>query len=438
MTKTLAPSGSVTHRAVLAIAIPVMLSNLSTPLTGVVDTAVMGRLPGPAAIGAVAAGSLIFTFVFWAFGFLRMGTTGLTAQALGAGDRQELRATLGRALLLALTAGLALILLQWPIETSAFALLGASPEVEQLARQYFEVRIWAAPATLSNYAVLGWLIGRKRTDLGLLVQLYLNITNMALAMLFVLGLHWGVRGVALATVLADYSATGVGCLIAARHLRGLSLPGLLARPRLKRLLAVNLDIMIRSLALMVVFVWFTASGARQGDTILATNAVLMQLVSISAYFLDGLAFAAESLVGQAVGAAHRAGLTVAARITTGWAAAMACGLTLALTAGGMPLIDALTVDPGVRHTAASYLPWAAGAPLVGVWAFQLDGIFIGATRTADMRNAMLLSLAIFLAGWWALRPFGNHGLWAALYVSYLARLGTLLWHYPRLVQAVGV
>jgi MATE family multidrug resistance protein len=441
MTKTLTQGTFLTHRAVLSIAIPVMLSNLSTPLTGVVDTAVVGRLPGPAAIGAVAAGSLIFTALFWAFGFLRMGTSGLTAQALGAQDFNELRATLGRALLVALATGIALILLQWPIRAIAFALLGAGPDVEQLARKYFDVRIWAAPATLANYAILGWLIGLARTDLGLIVQLFLNVTNMALALLFVLGLNGDVRGVALATVLAEYSAAGLGCLIAVRHLRGLggtwSLAELLARARLRRVIAVNLDIMIRSLALIAVFVWFTANGARQGDMILAANAVLMHLVAICAFFLDGLAFAAESLVGQAVGAAHRAGLTLAARITTAWAAAVACGLSLLLAACGGLFIDTLTVDPAVRHTASFYLPWAAGVPLLGVWAFQLDGIFIGATRSADMRNAMLLSFAIFLAGWWVLRPLGNHGLWAALYVSYLARLGTLLWYYPRLVQAVG-
>jgi MATE family multidrug resistance protein len=441
MTKTRAQGAALTHRMVLGIAIPVMLSNLSTPLTGVVDTAVVGRLPGPAAIGAVAAGSLIFTFVFWAFGFLRMGTTGLTAQALGRQDLSELRATLGRALLVALAAGLVLILLQWPIRAVAFALIGAGPQVERLAGDYFDVRIWAAPATLANYAILGWLIGLTRTDLGLIVQLFLNVTNMALALLFVAGWHWDVRGVALATVLAEYSAAGLGCLIAARHLSGLggtwSLATLLAPAHLRRVLAVNLDIMIRSLALIAVFVWFTANGARQGDTILAANAVLMHLVSVSAFFLDGLAFATESLVGQAVGAAHRAGLTLAARMTTAWAAAVACALSLVLAACGGLFIDTITVDPAVRQTASFYLPWAAGAPLLGVWAFQLDGIFIGATRSADMRNAMLLALVIFLAGWWALRPLGNHGLWAALYVSYLARLGTLLWYYPRLVRAVG-
>jgi MATE family multidrug resistance protein len=439
--RTEAAGATLTHRAVLAIAIPVMLSNLSTPLTGVVDTAVVGRIPGAAPIGAVAAGSLVFTFLFWAFGFLRMGTTGLTAQAHGAQDRDELRATLGRALLVALAAGMSLILLQWPIRAGAFAMLGASREVERLALGYFDVRIWAAPAALANYAILGWLIGLGRTDLGLIVQLFLNVTNMLLAILLVLILGWGVRGVALATVLAEYGATGVGCLIAARHLRALggawSLAGLLAPERLQRVMTVNLDIMIRSLALLAVFVWFTSNGARQGDAILAANAVLMHLVSLSAFFLDGMAFAAESLVGQAVGASRRAGLIRAARVTTAWATAVACMLSLVLSVCGVPIIDALTVDAEVRHTASRYLPWAAGVPLMGVWAFQLDGIFIGATRTADMRNAMLLSLAIFLAGWWLLRPLGNHGLWAALYVSYLARLGTLLWYYPRLVRDVG-
>jgi MATE family multidrug resistance protein len=389
----------------------------------------------------VAAGSLIFDLVFWGFGFLRMGTTGLTAQAQGARDTGEVRANLGRALLVACAIGIGLIGLQWPIRAIAFALLGAGPDVEQLARAYFDVRIWAAPATLANYAILGWLIGLGRTGSGLIVQLVLNLTNMLLALLFVLVLHAGVPGVAAATVLAEYTAALAGIGIAMRHLRrhggAWSLSRLFATGALKRLLAVNLDIMIRSLALITVFVWFTASGARQADTTLAANAVLMHLVSLSAFFLDGLAFAAEALVGQAVGARAPAALTTAVRLTTAWAAAIAAVLALVLAGGGTPIIGLLTIDPGVRQAARAYLPWAAGVPLLGVWAFQLDGIFIGATRTTDMRNAMLQSLALFLAAWWLLRPLGNHGLWAALYVSYLARLGTLLRYYPGLVRAAG-
>jgi MATE family multidrug resistance protein len=430
----------VTHRTVLAIALPIMLSNVSTPLLGAVDTAVVGQIPDPAYIGAVAVGALVFTFVFWAFGFLRMGTTGLTAQALGAGDKAELAASLGRSLLIALVAGLALILLQWPVREVAFALIESSPRVEALARGYVDVRIWAAPATFANYALLGWFIGLGRTDIGLVLQLVLNLTNMLLDVVFVLGLGWDVRGVALGTVLAELGAAAVGLALALRQVRGMGVRWSWRRLRqgaaLRRTLIVNGDIMVRSLALIFVFVWFMAQGARQGDVRLAANAVLMQFISVSAYFLDGLAFAAEALVGRAIGAGRRAVFVAAARLTTGWAFAIAAGVSLLLALLGGDLIDLLAVDPGVRAAARDYLPWAAGAPLLGVGAFQLDGIFIGATRTADMRRAMLLSLLIFLAAWWLLRPWGNHGLWAALYVHYLARTVTLSRYYPALLRSV--
>lgn len=442
MPKSSHPGASVrlSHRSVVAIALPVILSNVSTPLIGVVDTAIVGRLPDPAYIGAVAVGSLIFTFVFWAFGFLRMGTTGLTAQALGAGDHDEVVSSLGRALLIAAAVGIVLIALQWPIRAIAFALLEGTPKVESLARSYFDIRIWAAPAALANYALLGWFIGLGRTDIGLVLQLVLNVTNMALDMLFVLVFGWDVRGVALGTLIAEIIAVAIGIVLALKHAHALhgrwQRSSVLAPERLKRTVAVNRDIMIRSLALIFVFVWFVAQGARQGDVTLAANAVLMQFISVSAYFLDGLAFAAEALVGRAIGAANRAGLLAAARITTIWAVGLAVVATLIIAARGPALIDLLTIDEATRAAAREYLPWVVAAPVVGVWAFQLDGIFIGATRTADMRNAMLASLAIFLVGWWLLTPWANHGLWAALHVHYLARIGTLSYFTPGLVRSV--
>ena len=436
-----APRSSITHRTVLAIALPVVVSNVSTPLIGVVDTAVMGRLPDPAYIGAVAVGSLIFTFVFWAFGFLRMGTTGLTAQALGANNSDEVVSSLGRALLIAAAIGAALILLQWPIGMIAFSLLEGTERVETLARSYYEIRIWAAPATLANYALLGWFIGIGRTDIGLVLQLVLNIANIALDALFVLVLGWDVRGVAAGTVLAECLAASIGIAIAWRHARKLhghwNRASLLASERLKRTLVVNRDIMIRSLALIFVFVWFVAQGAAFGDVALAANAVLMQFIAVSAYFLDGLAFAAESLVGRAVGAASRTNLVAAMKITTVWAVTLAVGACLLIALFGPAIIDLLTIDETTRAVARQYLPWAAVAPFLGVWAFQLDGFFIGATRTSQMRSAMLVSLLIFLCAWWLLTPYQNHGLWAALHVHYLARIGTLYYFFPAFVRSVG-
>ena len=434
------PRAQLTHRAVLTIAVPVMISNVSTPLLGIVDTGVVGQIPDPSYIGAVAIGSLIFTSVFWAFGFLRMGTTGLTAQALGAADREEVAATLGRALLIGGAVGVGLLALQWPIREIAFALLDGSSEVEALARDYFDIRIWAAPATLANYALLGWFIGLGRTDVGLVLQLLLNVTNVLLDVLFVLGFGLGVEGVALGTLIAEFVGAAAGIAIAQRHLHGfgatLTRARLLVAGELKRTIAVNADIMVRSLALIVAFVWFVANGARQGDVILAANAVLMNFISIAAFFLDGLAFAAEALVGRAIGAAHRAGLLAAVKLTTLWAVGIAALLSLAFALLGPTLIDLLTVDAAARAAARTYLPWMALVPILGVWAFQLDGIFIGATKTAEMRNAMLAALAIFLAAWWLASPWGNHGLWAAFYVHYVARAGTLLWYYPALVRAV--
>lgn len=434
-----AAQAPITHRSVLAIAIPVVISNVSTPLIGVVDTAVVGRLPDPAYIGAVAIGSLVFTFLFWAFGFLRMGTTGLTAQAFGADDADETLASLGRALLIALAVGAALILLQWPLREIAFGLLQGSPRVEELAQQYFDIRIWAAPATLANYALLGWFIGLGRTRIALVLQLILNLTNMLLDILFVLGFDWGVKGVAAGTVIAEFLAAIVGISIALTHARGLGgrwhRSAMFHTARLARTVLVNRDIMVRSLALIFVFVWFMASGAKFGDTPLAANAILMQFIAVSAYFLDGFAFAAEALIGRAIGAGNRAALLSAMKITTHWAAALALLAALLIAILGPVFIDLLTVDPSTRELARDYLPWAALSPILGVWAFQLDGFFIGATLTAQMRSAMLLSLGIFLAAWWLLTPLRNHGLWLALLVHYLARTGTLAFFLPALVRA---
>jgi multidrug resistance protein, MATE family len=430
----------LTHRAILRLAVPVMISNVSTPLIGVVDTAVVGRIPDASYIGAAAIGGLIFSLVFWGFGFLRMGTTGLTAQAYGRRDVPEVAAILGRSLLIALAAGSALIVVRWPIRESVFAAIHASPRVEGLARGYFDIRIWAAPATLANYALLGWFIGLGRTDIGLILQLILNLTNMALDILFVLGFGWGVRGVAFGTFMAEVCAAVIGTAIALHHLRGLggnwNMRRILMPAEIKRTLAVNGDIMIRTLALIAAFLWFASQGARQGDAVLAANSILLQFISVAAFFLDGFAFSTETLVGRAIGAAHRTGLTAAVRMTTAWAAGVALLVSAVLLLCGPWIIDRLTVDLAARAAAQTYLPWAALSPLLGVWAFQLDGVFIGATQTADMRNAMLVSLGIYLAAWWLFRPFGNHGLWAAFYVHYAARTVTLLRYYPGLVRAV--
>jgi MATE family multidrug resistance protein len=431
---------ALTHRAMLALAGPAMLANLSGPLIGLVDTAVVGQIPHAAHIGAVAIGSLVFTLVFWAFGFLRMGTTGLTAQAVGAGDEDEVAAALKRALLVAVGIGLAIIALQWPLREIAFGLLGASEEVETLARRYFDIRVWAAPAALASYALFGWLIGLGRTGLALVMTLVLNVTSILLDVVLALGLGWGVAGVATGALTAEVAAAMTGGALAYRQLRSrrgrVSFTALLDAVKLKRLFAINADIMVRTLALIGIFVWFTATGATYGDATLAANALLMTCASVVIAYLDGIAFATEALVGRALGAAHRAGLEAAVRLSTYWAAGLALASSVALYALGPALIDLLTTDPLARATAREYLGWAAAIPAIGVWAFQLDGIFIGATRTAEMRRAALAAFALYLVAWWLLRPFGNHGLWAAMAAGYAARALTLLRYYPGLARSV--
>ncbi|MEQ8266299.1 MAG: MATE family efflux transporter [Parvibaculum sp.] len=431
----------VTHRAVLAIALPIVVSNISTPLLGVADTAVMGRLGDPKYIGAVAIGALIFTMVYWTFGFLRMGTTGLTAQAAGAMDGEEIRAALGRALLIAGGIGLALIALQFPIGLAAFALLDGGEEVERLARIYFDIRIWSAPFALANYALVGWFIGLGRANIALVLQVFLNLVNIFFNIALALGLGWGVAGIAAGTLIAEVAAAVAGLLIAARHLR--FYPGqwtrarLMDAARLARTVAVNRDIMIRTIVLMLSFAWFTAKSAEAGTVTLAVNSILMQFVSVSAFFLDGFALAAETLVGRATGARDRQGFDIAAKLSTLWAAGISLALSFGIFVSGGIVIDFLTIDAEVRAAARVYLFWAALLPVLSVWCYQLDGIFIGATRSPEMRNAALASSALFLALWWLFLPYGNHGLWAALTGFNLMRAATLGFYYPRLRRGLA-
>jgi MATE family multidrug resistance protein len=423
---------------VLAIALPMIFSNVTTPLIGAVDTAVIGQLGAAHLIGAVAIGATIFTFFYWAFGFLRMGTTGLTAQASGAERNREVLATLYRALLVAGTAGVAIIVLQWPIAEAAFALMGASPEVDDAARTYFVIRIWSAPAALANYALVGWFIGLGRAGTAFWLQLLLNLTNIGLDTLFVLVFGWGVAGVAAGTLIAETGAAIVGLAVALHASAGLRIRlwRVFNTAKLRRMVAVNGDIMIRTLSLLFAFSFFTAQGARASDLVLAANAILMHFLSVSAYFLDGVAYATEALTGKAIGARNAIRFREAVRLSSIWAAALSVAVAAVFWLGGGAVIDAMTVNEAVRALARDYLPWAALAPVIGVACFQLDGIFIGATRTRDMRNMMLVSLALYLLAWAVLTPpFGNHGLWAALMILFVARAVTLAFRFPALRQS---
>lgn len=436
-----APQASidVTHSSVLAIALPIIASNVSTPLIGLVDTAVVGQLPAPHYIGAVALSSTIFTFLYWAFGFLRMGTTGLTAQADGAGDPVEVGAALGRALLIAAIAGATLIILQTPISGFAFLMVEGSKAVESEAHNYFAIRIWSAPAALANYALLGWFIGLGRARTALLLQVLLNGLNAVLDAWFVLGLGWNVAGVAFGTVIAEITAAIVGLVIATGVLSRIgghpNLSTVLTPERLRRAIVVNADIMIRTLCLLTAFTWFVFQSAASGDVVLAANAVLMQFVGFTAYFLDGFAFAAESLVGRAIGAQSRSKFDAAVSLSSIWAGLISLALGALLILLGGALIDILTISPEVRAAARGYLHWAALVPVISVVCYQLDGIFIGATRSADMRNMALISLIVFMAAWAILhRTMGNDGLWLALIILNVTRAITLAARYRALVE----
>jgi MATE family multidrug resistance protein len=433
------PSG--VHARLLRLAAPIIVSNITVPLLGAVDTAVVGHLPDPAYLGGVAVGVTIFDFLYWGFGFLRMGTTGFVAQARGARDAAEVRAVLGRALLIAAALGLTLIVLQVPIMTAALGLVGASPDVEQSAAAYVAVRIWSAPATLANYALLGWLFGMQRPKTALVLQVFTNSLNIGLDLWFVVGLGWDVPGVAAASVIADYAGSALGLLVILRTLpghAGWERRRLFERDRLLAMLRVNRDIFIRTLCLIFAFAWFTVQGARLGDVTLAANAVLLNLQSIMAYGLDGLAFAAEAMIGAAVGARDRVAFLAVTRAAALWSGVVAAGVAVGYAIFGSSLVALFTNLPEVRAAAAIYLPWMVVSPLISVWSYVLDGIYVGATRAVEMRNGMLIALIAYLAAAAVLVPaWGNNGLWLALMILMVARAVTLGAWYPRLLRSVG-
>lgn len=429
-------SVALTHKRVLKIAIPIVLSNATVPILGAVDTGVVGQMGLAAPIGAVGVGAIILASIYWLFGFLRMGTTGLVSQARGAADTGEVAALLTRALMIGVVGGVALIALQMPILWAAFRLSPASPEVESLARSYISIRIWSAPFAIALYGITGWLIAQERTRGVLVLQLWMNGLNIGLDLWFVLGLGWGVQGVATATVLAEVSGAMMGlwlCRDAFNVPSWRNWARVFDRARLIYMAKVNTDILIRSVLLLAIMVSFTFLGAGFGDRTLAANQILMQFIEITAYALDGFAFSAEAIVGHALGARSRAALRRGALLASFWGLIASGLLALGFAVFGGAIIDTMTTASDVRIAARAFLPWMVLAPLLGLAAWMLDGIFIGATRTRDMRNMMILSLLAYVIAVAVMIPlFGNHGLWAALMVSYIARGATLLWKYPGL------
>lgn len=414
-----------------------MIANLTTPLIGIVSTTAIGRLGDATLLGGVAMASVIFDCLFWLFGFLRMSTVAFTAQSLGAGETRELHAILVRGLIVAGIVGIALVVLQVPLAELLLEAMGGSEGVTRAARTYIIIRIWSSPLALANYVVLGWLVGQARATLALSVQIAINLINMAATILLVLVADLGIAGAAIAAVIAEAAGLAIGGVIAQRLTRGhppLARAHLFERDKLIRMLAVNRDIMIRTASLIAAFLFFTAQGARSGDVILAANAVLNNFLLVSAFFLDGLAHAAQQLCGHAYGARSRQQFSGAVRLIVLWGFGFAIAVAVTFALFGPVLIDTMTANADVRRSAREFLPFVIVSPVLAVFAFSFDGIYIGATWARDMRNLMVASLAIFLGAWFALRAFGNYGLWGALLAHYAARGGLQALAYPRLLK----
>jgi MATE family multidrug resistance protein len=408
------------------IAAPMILSNVSVPLLGMVDTGVTGHLDSPVYLGAVAIGAMIFSFLFTGVNFLRMGTTGITAQSFGADDNDGLRISLGQALVVALLIAFVVVALQGPLSTLAMHLLGPDPETRAYAIEYFSIRIWSAPGTLANYALIGWFIGLQNARIPLLIFLTINLTNIVLDLVFVLVFGMKVDGVALASVFAEYSGLLVGGGFALSALRKRAGHWPIARlinvSAYKAFFSVNANLFIRTMALMFTLAFVTAQGARLGGLILAANAVLMNFQNLTSFGLDGLAHAAEAMVGKAIGQERRDALEEAVRLTLKWSLIFSLGFTVAYLVAGQFIIGILTDLPDVRAAAVRYLPWMIASPLVSVWCFLYDGVYVGATRAKEMRNIMVFStLFIFLPAWYFLQPLGNDGLWLAFLLFMASR-----------------
>ncbi|MEJ2127760.1 MAG: MATE family efflux transporter [Woeseiaceae bacterium] len=430
-------------RDVWRIAAPMILSNVSVPLLGMVDTGVTGHLESPVYLGAVAIGATIFGFLYSGMNFLRMGTTGIAAQRFGASDYDGLRVSLGQAVIVALLIATALVALQAPIASIALRLIGGEADVQAFALEYFSIRIWSAPGTLVNYVLIGWFLGLQNARVPLLIFLTINITNIVLDLLFVLVLGMKVDGVALASVIAEYSGLLVALFYVARALRKHTGQWPLARLLRVRAygayFAVNANLLIRTMALMFTFAFVTAQGARLGGLILAANAILMNIQLLTSMALDGFAHAAEALVGKAIGQQNRDALQHSVRLCLKWSLYFAAGLFLLYLTFGPLMIRMLTDLDDVRETAIRYLPWLILSPLVSVWSFLYDGVYVGATRAREMRDIMLFSsIAVFLPAWFLLQGLGNHGLWLAFTLFMASRgIGMLVGYRRRVLPAVA-
>lgn len=429
----------VRHGDVWKIALPASLAFITEPIVGLVDITVIGRLGDASLLGGLVLGALVFDVIFSMAYFLRIGTAGLTAQAVGSRDPRDGLLHVSRALVLAVGIGIAMIALAWPMLWAANTLLGAQGGVSAALADYFNYRVWSAPFVLINYALLGWFYGRAAATTGMLLQMLLHGINIVASIWFVYGLGWGVAGAALGTVLGQAIAALLGLALFARHYGGLGAilraiaPGELLDPHaVQRMLGLSRDLMIRSMALMGAYAWFAAQGSRMGEVALSANAILLNLLMVVGFFLDGIAQAAEQLSGKAVGANWRPAFDRAYGLSFQWGLIIAVGLGIGWYFGGGAVIGFMTTNAEVHDYAMTYLPIAALCALTFMPAFVYDGILVGTTLNVVMRNGMVVSLVVFLIAAFVLQPlFGNWGLWAALHVWFLARGGIYWWALER-------
>lgn len=430
------PDSSLTYRQVIRLSVPVMLAQAAIAATGVVDTAVMGLVGSKADLGAVAVASVAFSFVYWGFGFLRMSTTGLVAQAEGRSDPAEARAIVQRALILGGAIGMALLAISPFVKPYIFQPFEAEMLVEGLASEYFAARIWGAPALLMTFGMMGWLLGTGRTGLLLAMQIVMNGVNIVLDAYFVLELGWGPAGIGAGTAIAEWTAVLFGFFAVRAALK----PGAKLRDgdALNAMFNANRDILIRTLAMLFCFAWFVRSGAQIGTAELAGNEVLLQFITVSAFILDGFAFVAEKEVGEAYGAGNRDRLVRAMWVTSVLAAIFSIGITVLYFFGGGAVIRTFIADPEARAVALTYLPYCALVPLIGVAAFQLDGFLLGATQGRALRIAALIVLPFYVGlDVWLRTEFGNHGVWLAFLGMYIIRVVSHGWFIPPMLKAMS-
>ncbi len=430
------------NRQILRLALPNIISNVTVPLLGMVDLAIMGHLGSEVYVGAIALGVIIFNFIYWGFGFLRMGTSGFTAQAYGARDLREMTVILARSLVVALGAGLLIVLLQKPIISLSFYLIQGTEEVEALAKQYYSIRIWSAPATLCLYAFTGWFLGMQMARMTMIIAITVNVLNIGLNFVFVYGLGMKVEGVALGSLLAQYGGLLLAVILFLRYYSRLGkyfdMAALRQWDAFRRFFVVNKDILLRTLFLIVTFSFFTARSAAENNSILAVNTLLLQFLFIFSYFIDGFAYAAESLVGKYVGARDPVRLKAVIRHLFVWGFFLSIPFTIIYLVWDEAILRILTDNQPLISLAKDYMPWVVLVPFLSFAAFIWDGVFIGATRAAPMRNTLFVAtFLIFLPTYFISREYiGNHGLWLAM-ILFMVTRGVMLGFYARKVLVIS-